>query len=54
MRLIGRKGGATNRELNFIAFRYGARLKELRDQGHSIITERVNNDGLYRYILVKK
>lgn len=53
MRLIERKQGATNRELNAIAFRYGARLKELRDQGHSIVTEKVNNDGLYLYKLIK-
>ena len=31
-----RKGPATNRELNDIAFRYSARLAELRDEGHAI------------------
>ena len=31
-----RKGPATNRELNEIAFRYSARISELRDEGHNI------------------
>ena len=31
-----RKGPASNRELNVIAFRYSARIAELRDEGHSI------------------
>jgi hypothetical protein len=28
----------TNLELNQVCFRYGARLKELRDQGYDIVT----------------
>jgi hypothetical protein len=28
----------TNVELNDVCFRYGARLKELRDQGYDIVT----------------
>ena len=31
-----RKGPASNRELNDIAFRYSARIAELRDEGHAI------------------
>lgn len=44
------KGPASNVELNAICYRYGARLKELRDQGYNIITESVSR-GEYRYIL---
>ena len=29
-------GPATNRDLNYIAFRYSARIAELRDEGHHI------------------
>ncbi len=31
-----RRGPATNRDLNEIAFRYSARIAELRDDGHHI------------------
>ena len=30
------RGPATNRDLNAIAFRYSARIAELRDEGHRI------------------
>ena len=30
------RGPATNRDLNAIAFRYSARIAELRDEGHAI------------------
>ena len=30
------RGPATNRELNDIAFRYSARIAELRNEGHDI------------------
>ena len=30
------RGPATNRDLNAIAFRYSARIAELRDEGHNI------------------
>ena len=43
--------GATNRELNEIGFRYGARLWELRKQGFSIQTIR-EGEGLFRFVLL--
>jgi hypothetical protein len=43
----------TNRQLNGIAFRYGARLKELRDKGYEIETIR-KGLGYYSYKLIKK
>lgn len=45
-----RRGPATNLELNQIAFRYSARLHELRQAGHSIKTER-GEGGVCRYSL---
>jgi hypothetical protein len=42
--------GCTNTTLNDIAFRYGGRLKELRDAGHDI--ESINEgDGRFRFVL---
>ena len=41
--------GATNDQLNDICFRYGARIKELRDEGHRIEREHVMG-GCYRYV----
>ena len=38
LRLMARKQGATNGELNNIEFRYGARIHKLRKDGHLIIT----------------
>lgn len=46
-----RAGSATNQELSLIALRFGARLDELRAQGHMIETERLQG-GLFRYRLV--
>jgi len=43
--------GATNRELNQIGFRYGARLWELKRQGFSIRTDRLT-DTLFRFVLL--
>lgn len=45
-------GGASNWDLNKITFRYGAVIERLRKDGHEIITQKVNNDGLYKYIWV--
>lgn len=40
---------ATNQQLNHIAgFRYGARLLELRKEGHKISTNRIK-DGVFLY-----
>lgn len=47
-----RRGPATNRELNDIAFRYSARIAELRDEGHNIRWAPVKGSpGLTRYRL---
>lgn len=43
-------GGATNAELNQIMFRYGSVIHELRKNGHHIIKQQLNNNGLFRYI----
>lgn len=44
-------GEATNAQLEKIGgFRYGARIQELRKDGHSIVTTR-ESGGLYRYTL---
>lgn len=40
--------GVTNDALNGICFRYGARIKELRDDGHCIDKAHVAG-GVYRY-----
>ena len=43
---------ATNRDLNAIAFRYSARIAELRDEGHNIAWRAVKGcPGLTRYWL---
>ncbi len=45
--------GATNRELNSIGFRYGARLWELKKQGYAIRTVRVS-ESVFRFVLVRE
>ena len=48
----GRGQGVTNRELNDAGvFRYSARIKELRDEGHLIDTI-AHKKGLYEFRLV--
>lgn len=49
LELLKAKGSATNRELNRVAFRYSARVKNLRDEGYQIVTVR-EKDGLYRFV----
>lgn len=49
LKLLKANGSATNRELNTICFRYGARLHELRQEGHLIATEQLK-DGLFRFV----
>ena len=47
-----RRGPAFNRELNDIAFRYSARIAELRNEGHDIRWSPVKGrPGLTRYRL---
>lgn len=43
LRLLKANGVATNRELNRICFRYGARIHELRKEGHIIKSNHVKN-----------
>jgi len=43
--------GATNAELNAIAFRYGGRIHELRRMGHQIDTIR-ESENLFRFVLI--
>jgi hypothetical protein len=42
--------GASNRELNSLCFRYGARIWELRRAGYDVVTIRDGN-GLFRFVL---
>jgi hypothetical protein len=46
--LLKTNGSATNVELNRIAYRYSARIAELRKEGHDILTERLS-EGIFRY-----
>lgn len=41
---------ATNEELNKICYRYGARLHDLRNAGHNIISKQVRK-GLWAFTL---
>jgi hypothetical protein len=52
LRLLRERGpsGVTNVELNGICFRYGARLWELRREGHSIRTEN-RGSGVFAFVL---
>jgi hypothetical protein len=43
--------GVTNRELNKVGYRYGARLWELKKEGYDIRTESLG-DGLYKFTLL--
>ncbi|KUM38984.1 helix-turn-helix domain-containing protein [Arthrobacter sp. EpRS71] len=48
LKLLKTKGSATNRELNRICFRYGARIHDLRHEGYEIVSEHIK-DGLWRF-----
>jgi hypothetical protein len=48
LKLLKAKGSVTNVELNRICFRYGARLLELRREGHDILTVQEGR-GKFRY-----
>ncbi len=41
--------GLLNTDLNAICYRYGARIKELRDEGHAISEAARVSAGVYRY-----
>lgn len=49
LKLLQKQGYATNAQLNLICFRYGARLHELRKEGHVIVTQHIH-DGLFRFV----
>lgn len=52
LQLLRSSEHVTNRDLNEIAFRYSARISELRDEGHAIRWEQVKGiPGLTRYWL---
>ena len=55
LELISRKKGATNIILNKIAFRYSARLSDLRKEGHKILSLPVPKTGgqVWCYKLIK-
>lgn len=46
--MLKSEGTVTNRDLNKICFRYGARIHELRKEGHKIVTSRVK-EGLFSF-----
>jgi len=48
LRVLKEEGQVTNAELNRICFRYGARLHELRREGHKIVTSRIG-EGLFMF-----
>jgi hypothetical protein len=48
LKLLKAKGSVTNIELNRVCFRYGARLLELRREGHDILTVQEAR-GKFRY-----
>lgn len=49
-----REGSATNRELSFIALKYGARITELKKKGYQIECFSVSSDpkGVNRFRLI--
>ncbi|RAN77984.1 hypothetical protein B5P43_18305 [Bacillus sp. SRB_336] len=51
LKLLKRKGEVTNFELSRICLRYSARIKDLRDEGHQIVSEHVK-DNKWRFIYV--
>ena len=53
LKLLKERGanGATNYELNDICFRYGARIKDLRDEGYDIKTVR-EGGSRFKFVLV--
>lgn len=51
LKLLQKQRSATNRQLNAITFRYGARIHDLRGEGYVIKTVR-EHDGLFRFYYV--
>jgi len=50
--LLKKQGSATNTQLNKICFRYGARIFDLRKEGHNILSVQ-EKKGLWRFYLVE-
>jgi hypothetical protein len=50
LKLLKSKHQVTNRDLNRIAFRYSARIADLRVEGWNILSIR-EKDGLWRFVL---
>lgn len=48
LKLLKSKRQVSNNELNRVAYRYSARIAELRLEGHNILTERVK-EGVFVY-----
>ena len=48
LKLFKLKGSATNHELNRICFRYGARIHDLRKEGHIIKSNHIK-DSLWEF-----
>ena len=48
LKVLKTNGQATNHELSRITPRYGARLHDLRREGHELLAERIK-EGLFRY-----
>lgn len=48
--LFKERGTVTNVELNKVAFRYSARLHELRQDGYRITTMPTGKDGVVAYV----
>lgn len=53
LRMFKERGELTNRELNLVCYRYGARIHELRREGHKIISLH-EKDSLWRFIYVSE
>ncbi|MDQ0825375.1 hypothetical protein QFZ60_001548 [Arthrobacter sp. B2I5] len=49
LKVLKTEGQATNHQLNKICFRYGARIHELRAEGHDILSVK-EKDGLWRFV----
>lgn len=49
LRILKNNGSATNKDLNRICFRYGARIHELRNEGWVIDSNRLEG-GLWEFI----
>ena len=48
--LLVNNGRATNNQLNRISYRYGAIIFNMRKDGAVIVTNRLDNNGLYEFV----